>query len=389
MTSRRDLLAGAIDAARSALADLETDEVPAKLRRVAASSSRRLPAPLADTLLRQLEDHEWLRLAAADLAGDDEAARLFLLRPDGWEASLAELEGAAGERNLTDRVRALEKALAAAERERDVARERAGRALSDAEEARRQAADHAASVRSRVAAAQKESADELREVRAALRRAEETIGRLERDLERAADRVAALRAAKPAKTSTSPQTTKPPTGGWKDVVEMGRAIDTFLAAARPDPVAAKPGPVAAEPFRLPVGVAPDSPDALRWLAQVRGSVTLVVDGYNAAFHVHGDDFSTAEAREALVGRLARYKRSASANLKVIVVFDSAPGQLGPAGPGAVEVRWEHDADESVRQLARSTEGRVAVMSSDREVQAGADRAGAVVIWSEALVTWRP
>lgn len=371
------------------MADLETDEVPAKLRRVVASSSRRLPAPLADTLLRQLEDHEWLRTAAAEFAGDDEAARLFLTRPDGWETSLAELEGVAGEQNLADRVSALEKALAAAEAERDVAKERAVRAVSDADDARSQAAEQAASVRSRVAAARQESAGELREVRAALRRAEDTIARLEEELARAADRVAALRASKPAKPSAPPPTTKPPTGGWKDVVEMGRAIDTFLAAARPDPVVATPGPAASEPFRLPAGVAPDSADALRWLAQVRGSVTLVVDGYNAAFHVHGDDFSTAEAREALVVRLGRFKRSATANLKVIVVFDSAPGQLGPAGPGPVEVRWEHDADESVRQLARSTDGRVAVMSSDREVQAGAERAGALVIWSEALVSWRP
>ncbi|MBU1494031.1 MAG: hypothetical protein KJ956_08700, partial [Actinobacteria bacterium] len=105
------ILGAALDAARSALRELDADQVPNDLRRVAGYGGS-LPPPLAKSLLRGLEQYEWLReqssrqlppegggdRGAGDRGGDDriEAAVLYLERPDGWEIRLAEIAWATG-----------------------------------------------------------------------------------------------------------------------------------------------------------------------------------------------------------------------------------------------------------------------------------------------------
>ena len=90
-----DLLNPAIAAGRAALRRLEDDDVPAKLRKVAAYQGGRLPGPLAKRILGALDEDDWLRGKAIDELGDtdpqaagpDGASALFLLRPDGWDQS--------------------------------------------------------------------------------------------------------------------------------------------------------------------------------------------------------------------------------------------------------------------------------------------------------------
>ena len=89
----QSVLAGAIKAGRAALRDLDADEVPAGLKRVAAHSGGRLPPPLAASLLEAIDDDEWLREKASEKLGEavepESPAALFLRRPPGWWSQLA------------------------------------------------------------------------------------------------------------------------------------------------------------------------------------------------------------------------------------------------------------------------------------------------------------
>ena len=69
------VLAPAIDAVRTTLRRRAPDEVPHRLRPVVRSSSKRLPPPLAATLLGHLEDDEELRRDASELLDGPPAAR--------------------------------------------------------------------------------------------------------------------------------------------------------------------------------------------------------------------------------------------------------------------------------------------------------------------------
>jgi len=395
-TYRLVLLGPAIAAARKALAELESDDVPARLRRVVASSGRVLPPPLAKGLVGYLDEEAWLRDQALEELENDgspghTASRLFLERPDGWLEDLDELEMRADEHAAHLRVEELERALARSEAELAAARAKAKRAAETADAAAGKAAEAAERARVQVRAARAESAGDIERLRRELSAAQNDVatgtdqlageqalvGRLRSDVQR-------LRAARGAAGSSA----RLGAGGWRDVVDMARSIDTMVTALRPDPHLIAPEPGARVPLKLPAGVSPDGRASIEWLLAWTGAFTMVVDGYNAAFHRAGEAYATADARAALVVRLGHLRKAASGTIRVIVVFDSEHGDGDPGVPGPVEVRWDVDADEAVRQLARTVDGDVVVVSSDREVQQGAERAGALVIWSEALASWR-
>ena len=83
----RNVLAPAVEALRLALIDLDSEEVPASLRRVAVYTGGRLPPPLVDSVLTALDADDWLRQKAVEkLASrhDESAASAFLKRSEGW-----------------------------------------------------------------------------------------------------------------------------------------------------------------------------------------------------------------------------------------------------------------------------------------------------------------
>jgi predicted RNA-binding protein with PIN domain len=128
-----------------------------------------------------------------------------------------------------------------------------------------------------------------------------------------------------------------------------------------------------------------------WLVGSAGAFSLIVDGYNVLFHLDRGDFSTGRARQRLAQQLGRLKREAG-TARVIVVYDSAlpGGRRARPTAGGVEVRFAEEgrlADEEVILLAGELTGAVVVVSSDREVREGAEAAGALALWSEALVGW--
>ena len=110
------LLLPAVDAARRALREMESEDVPASVHRVARSTARRLPPPLARSLAEALDDDAWLREKAAEAwpEADPDAASpklavsaLFLLRPDGWEERAEEIVAAEEELSQAGTVEAL------------------------------------------------------------------------------------------------------------------------------------------------------------------------------------------------------------------------------------------------------------------------------------------
>lgn len=401
----QSVLAGAIEAGRAALRDLDGDEIPAGLKRVAAHSGGRLPPPLAGSLLEALDDDEWLRDKAAEKLADTmdakDPAALFLNRPPGWWTELAVAAGAA--------------AVAGEERRADKAQHQIELLRSRLEESKRKVKDARLEARTAVG----ELRAQLVATRTQLKTAqaatggdtaalEQALAKMERRLDDAEaaraevqdvlagqrvqfrklrrERAAAEREARRGGAASF--------GG--DPIDMARTLDQMAAGVRAvrrtkELQSADASGSGRDRFALPAGLAPDSLDAVTWLVASAGPFSLVVDGYNVLFHLDRGDFSTGRARQRLAHELGRLKREAG-TARVIVVYDSTlPGgrRARPTAAG-VEIRFAEEdrlADEEVIVLAGELTGAVVVVSSDREVREGAEAAGALVLWSEALVGW--
>ena len=131
------MLAPAVAAARSAVASVEADDVPASLRRVRAHTGGRLPPPLIVSIVTALDEDEDFRMrAAAELPADhaDSASAAFLTRDAGWwdrlAAAAAEVRVAGVQRTADRAAAATEKATA--RQEEAVRRLKAVRAEVDA-----------------------------------------------------------------------------------------------------------------------------------------------------------------------------------------------------------------------------------------------------------------
>ena len=145
------------------------------------------------------------------------------------------------------------------------------------------------------------------------------------------------------------------------------------------------------PLAFASGVRPDSSDAIRWLIGLEEAVVVLVDGYNAQFHINHEDFTSGAARRSLIDALQRLRMAATIKHRMVVVYDSTlPGERDARSSlSGVEIRFaEQDriADEEIVAMAGELD-RVIVISSDREVREGSEDGGAIVLWSEALKDW--
>jgi predicted RNA-binding protein with PIN domain len=119
---------------------------------------------------------------------------------------------------------------------------------------------------------------------------------------------------------------------------------------------------------------------MRWL----------IDGYNV---IRGDpDLRGAEAQALAAGRTALLHRVAAVAREMTdhftVVFDGAVRHGEAPGPAKLEVvfsRPPSTADDVLRRLAAQWKEAAIVVSSDRAVQDGARRAGAVAVSAEAFL----
>jgi predicted RNA-binding protein with PIN domain len=387
----------AIKTARQVLRDLDEAEIPAALSKVASYQGGRLPPPLAARLLKELDENEWFRDKVADAwegeTGD--ASDLFLTRPAGWWVELTTAfdaaDGEAEGRRLAD----MESRIGRVEAKRAAATKKAKELKKVAEDAKRSAKQMVESAKN---AAEERFSGERAESAAArteLQKERERLAKLETEHQELQEAFALLRArfakarrgrfddAGHGRGSSSLPT---------DPVKLARVLDLQTAEMGRDssqPAATKPP--AEKALGLAPGVRPDSSDAIRWLIGLGQPVVVLVDGYNAQFHIDRGDFTSGAARRYLIAALKRLRSTGSVRHRFVVVYDSTlPGdRAARTSLGGVEVRFaeeERIADEEIVEMA-SELSRAVVISSDRAVREGAEANGAVVLWSEALAQW--
>ncbi len=227
------------------------------------------------------------------------------------------------------------------------------------------------------------------------RRAEEAERRLadlQRELDEADERINRLRddLLKARRAARETPVAAPPSAfARRHPRETARLLDELTAALRPAATAGEDEPEPADVVvSLPAATPPDKADAVDWLLKQTEPLTLLVDGYNLSFLLEAPgDFSTADARERLVARLARIRRMAMAALRVIVVFDTRNEPSSGRRRGGIEVRFAASGDDEVVRLAESIDGTVVVVSNDREVRERAAAVGALTLWSAAVAEW--
>ena len=391
------ILSGAVEAARATLRGLDDSEVPAQLARIAASHGGRLPPPLAVKLLTELDANAWLRdKVAEDFEGDDgDPSWLFLHRPDRWWLSLVDQAIQAENREQEHKLEDLRASLVALEQRRALA---AGKAKEHKKAAARSAAELkrlSADRRSEAVARHATESAELESLQTRLTDATASLERMElerRELQTGFDalrtRFAKARRTRGSDSSEGQGSSFVPS----DPVKLARMLDLQTAAFGRDLRAPVTRPqLNPDPLALESGVRPDSSDAIRWLVGLERPVVVLVDGYNAQFHIDGSDFTSGTSRRNLVEALQRLRATATVKPRVVVVYDSTlPGSRDArTSLGGVEVRFAPDdriADEEIIEMTADLPD-VVVISSDREVREGAEHNGAVVLWSEALAAW--
>lgn len=386
-----ELLGPAIRATREALRRLDDDAVPHPLRRVAASSARRLPPPLLEVLVAFLDDAEWLRTSALDswpeADVDDVDPRvagsaLFLARPDGWELRLAALTD---ERGGADTGRVLEA------RDREIrrleglvdeltARLETQKAQADTERA--EAKERVASAAGRREAVYRALEQRRLELEDLSTRTMARLDAAERDLIEADARIDELR----ARITRRERSSDPAAArgfGRGSPFEVARDLDQLADALRSgsDLTSASTPP---QPLVLPPGVRPDDPAAIDWLLKVMWPVRVLVDGYNVAHEVASPP--DGETRRRVEDVLVRLRRLSAAPLHVVVFWDSAEGR-GQRAERGLDVRFVPDADDAITAEAGADGRPTVVITGDRHLRERAQRQSLVPIWSSALVEW--
>jgi hypothetical protein len=397
------LLGPALEAARRALRDLDDDQIPADLRKVAAHSGS-LTTPLALRLQKALDRYDWLREKALeawpeadpDASGDDGVAAAYLARPPGWVARLESAVEVRMAGRFTAEVQDAKSQLGEAQREAKEARRRLRDARGEAEaelrrlrravEEERKARRAVQAGTARAESGAQSSLEALRaelaqrdaELRRLDARSDELQGVLRRERrERAAAEAAAAELAA--------------AGGWSgsDPLTLAGQLDRMADVARA-PARVEAGEAVAETaLRRPAGIRPDTAAAVEWLLEEAPPATVLVDGYNAGIELAGaGDLTVIRRRlELEVGRLVTL---AARRLAVVVVYDSAESEGDPPQRRTgVEVRFsgEQTADDALVELAAGIGGRTIVISGDRAVRERSERVGAVALWSAALREW--
>ena len=388
------VLAPAVEAARSAVAALEADDVPASLRRVRAHTGGRLPPPLIVSIVTALDEDEDFRVrAAAELPADhaDAASAAFLTRDTGWwdrvAAAAADVRVAGVQRTADRAVAATEKATA--RHEEAVRRLKAARAELDA--AREQPRPAA------VGPLPSHDASKIKEMKARIAALEARVAADAEDRRDTEAMVARLRVrlkgllrSKRTGTATGAD---PAVSLGGDPLAVARNLDLLAAAARPQGtglVDAEPLAVP-DPIGLPGGVRPDESAAIEWLISLDRPLTVLIDGYNVLFGMNPGRVTTGRARSQLILDLARLRRRAGA-VRIVAVFDSSlPGDADKhVAAGGVEVIFADEdqlADDAIVELIASGRGPLVVVTSDRDLQSRAATRGARILFSEALTGW--
>lgn len=390
--AHRKRLRPVIEVARLELADLEPDQLPHRLRKVAASSAKVLPPPLekamvdvlvADADFRDRVRDRWEAMGQADTIG-----AAFLADP---QATLSSMD-ADGEpdRDLGQEVEELRSELASvqaamAEAKRRVAevRQTAITDLANAkasDKAARAGLEAAASAARREADEQRATASE-RQVEADALRGEVT--ELRAVIERFRTREQRRSDAADRATSGSSRWSPPP-----NPEDLARWLDAAERSMRPyrDRSLRHPDEQEDPELRLPKGIAPDDAKAIAAVID-REPTIIIVDGYNVG-GVISRDFASRSGRDRVLVLANSLARASTAQIHV--VFD-AVGRQGRGTISAdlgVSVSFATDvsADDRIVEIVSERTGSV-VITNDRELRERCASVGALTVWADALVSW--
>ena len=391
-------------AARATMLDLDPQDLPKTLVKVAAQTGKKLPPPMARRLLDEIDLNDWFReKVAAQFSGEtrsddpeEAAGALFLSRPDGWEKDLQRLADVATESSRVDENEQLRLRVRALEHELDAARNRAKRAQRETEMTRAESKKRVTAARTSARSARDGDREALDGVRRENATMAQRLAEMARDLADNRDRLKRIRGELlRERRAERPSDLPPARSVWAELDALGAARlldEVAVALTPPSEFVEDELPLEHEPMVLPPGISPDDRSAVEWLLDRRSAFVLIVDGYNVTFLMDHDSFTGGERRNHLNTEVARFRRMAAAKPRVIVVYDSdqTGGITSESGSGGVEVRFTtagHSADDEVLVLATELGGAAVVVSTDRRVREGAERVGALGLWSQALVGW--
>ena len=118
-------------------------------------------------------------------------------------------------------------------------------------------------------------------------------------------------------------------------------------------------------------------------------VHIIIDGYNlirqSPLLAKLDRRDLQLGREALVDLLAAYKKVKPHPITVVFDGSSEPSLYGPRDRvKGISIRYSQggeSADDVIRRMAQREKAKALVISSDREVMAAAETAGATVMYA--------
>jgi len=392
------LLSAAVEAARRALHRMDDKHIPAKLRDIAGRSGR-LPAPLAKRLLAELDASEWLRaeaLAEMEVESEDNspgnspgksASVLFLERPADWVVRIETIASGHRQAGELSEIKRLETEL-----RRAVAS--AGKLEQRLATAERKEAEAASGVEGRLAVAAASHRRSQARLKSASERlgsqlsaTEQEVGRLTAENSDLRQKVEDARfgRGKPTETTTPKRTRT----AWSlnKPADLARHLDDISRAFAVAPAPSDTSEPMPEPTRLsglPAGIRPDRAEAIVWLLGLPGPISVAIDGWNAAHLLKSPPVPAT--RNRIIEAARRINLASSGKRLVTAVFDSS--QVGESfSADEVVVTFVGSADEELIEMANHGATRMVVITSDRRVREAVEKAGAVGLWSEALIDW--
>jgi uncharacterized coiled-coil protein SlyX len=399
MTLDKDTIAvlrPVVEYARSELSDMEPDDVPVGLRKATKSSARTLPPPIARSVVRELIDSERFRSAVrdrfdsggttdADLAAflDDPQIGLERIasRVDASNDRKAENDLATANRKIVLLTGQLEEAKARMRAARADHLDALGAARNSVSEGHQRAEARNTELRKVVSAQTSEIDDLNRQMRDLRDELAEMQDRLESATERARRRAAS--SGQPGRGARSDASPSDPLefARWLDVAE--RNARPFRNRSVPDKSVDVP-----DPLRVPAGISPDSASMLSSLVE-QSPTRFIIDGYNVAGEIYGEQFATRDARDDVVRRAGRLMLSTEVD--VLVVFDGPDedGRDGFQSSAGVSIRFSRGekADDMIVELIHGAPSRTVVVTNDRELRDRCAIDGCVPVWATAFVEW--
>jgi hypothetical protein len=392
--SERASLRSVIDVARRELRDRDPDDVPAKLRKVAASSARTLPPPLEKALVDFMIADDAFRSAVAErwvaAEMDDPIGTLFLDQPDRAREAASAAASADAERSRDAAAREEARRIEVLEAKLDEARTRIselrkehaaelGDQRAADRSARRQLIDRALDAERMLEASERRRSALVAE-RDDLLAGIEVLEQRLRDAQRRASAGREQGRASAARSSFVPA----------DPVDMARHLDRIERLARPY----RHADGGSEPYRrtpelaLPAGLAPDIPEAMDAVADLAVDL-VIVDGYNVAGLLLDEGFHRRAGRERVASIANEIWRRTGA--RVLVVYDA----VGVEGRSAVHSDLGVDvvfsqgrsADDEIVATVAELDARIVVITNDRELRERCAPHGALTVWSDSLLAW--